>query len=163
MQVQLPIRRGLRAAFLCGVFMTGLFCVSCSKKTDDGADPQVTTKGSIEVTAQLVEIRGEFYPNNLYDYAYILKYKVLQTHRGKVHADTILVGQYNPLKPRSSVADERVKDIGGNLKKFVAGDVHRMALEVPIDDYYMGPIGNKYQGEDKGPIYWAVWTNRVVR
>jgi len=75
----------------------------------------------------------------------------------------ILVGHYNPLKPRAKAADARSGEIGGNLKKFTAGNIHRMALEVPLDDYYMGPIINKYHGEDKSPLYWAVWTNRVVR
>lgn len=138
-------------------------CASCGEKKDTGTDTDVTTKGSVEVTAQLVEIRGEFPPNNLYDYVYVLKYKVLETHRGKADGETILVAQYNPLKARSEAADPKAKGIGGTLKRFKAGEVHRMALEVPLDDYYMGPMINKYHEESAGPIYWAVWTNRVVR
>ena len=61
------------------------------------------------------------------------------------------------------MADARVQQIGGNLKTFRVGDIHRLAMEVPIDDYYMGGIINKYFGEIKDPLYWAVWTNRVVR
>jgi hypothetical protein len=38
-----------------------------------------------------------------------------------------------------------------------------MALEVPIDDYYMGGIINKYFGESEDPIYWALWTNLVIK
>jgi len=34
-----------------------------------------------------------------------------------------------------------------------------MALEAPIDDYFMGGIVNKYFGQSTEPIYWAVWTN----
>ena len=138
-----------------------LFCTSCRKQTDDGADPKVTTLGSAEVTAQLVEIRDTFPPNNLYDYVYILKYAVVDVHRGKIDGKTILVGQYNPLKPRAQAADARSGEIGGNLKKFAAGDIHRMALETPLDDYYMGPIINKYHGQDDSPLHWAVWTNKV--
>ena len=141
-----------------------LFCLSsCSKKVEDGVDPSVTKLGSIEVTAKLEEIRNTFPPNNLYDYVYVLKYRVLMTHRGKVGGETILVGQYNPLKPRTEAADARCGAIGGNVKKFSVGDVHRMALETPLDDFYMGPIINKYHDEDKSPLYWAIWTNRVVR
>lgn len=140
-----------------------LVCVSCSKKVEDGADAKVTKSGSTEVTAQLVEIRDTFPPNNLYDYVYILKYRVLATHRGKVDGETILVGHYNPLKSRAEAADAKSGEIGGNVKKFAAGDIHRLALETPLDDFYMGPIINKYHGEDKSPLYWAVWTNRVVR
>jgi hypothetical protein len=145
-----------------------LFCilvlsVSCSMKPDTGEDDKVTTLGSIEVTAQLLEIKGKIIDDPLYDYAHVMKYKVLKVHRGKVSSDIIYVGHYNPAEPRSSVADARVPQIGGNLKRFRAMDIHRMALEVPIDDYYMGGIINKYFGETKDPIYWAVWTNLVTK
>jgi len=140
-----------------------LFSLSCSKKTHDGKDAEVTTLGSVEVTAQLTEIRGEFPPNDLYDYVYVLKYQVLETHRGKIEGDSILVAQYNPLKPRAQAADARAEGIGGNVKRFRAGDVHRLALDVPFDDYYMGPVINKYHEEATEPLYWGVWTNRVSR
>jgi hypothetical protein len=152
-----------KCTLMLGVLMLVSFCASCSKKTDSGADPKVTTLGSTEVTATLEEIRETFPPNNLYDYVYILKYRVMETHRGKLEGDTILVGHYNPLKPRAQVADARSGEIGGNVKKFSVGDIHRMALETPLDDFYMGPIINKYHGELKDTPYWAVWTNMVVR
>ena len=141
----------------------GRLCVSCKKESDSGADPSLATRGSIEVTAQLTEIPGEFPDIARYDYVYILKYEVQNVHRGKVDSETIYVGHYNPRKPRAKVADARVPEIGGNLDKFRVGKVHRMALEVPIDDYYMGGIINKYFREDTGPLYFAVWTNRVIR
>ena len=62
-----------------------------------------------------------------------------------------------------TVADARVPQIGGNLKQFRVGDVHHMALEVPIDDYFMGGIINKYFGVVKDPIYWAVWTDKAAK
>jgi len=140
-----------------------LLGASCAERADTGADPNVTTLGSIEVTAQLAEVRGELINDPLYDYAHVMKYKILQVHRGKVDKDIIYVGHYNPAEPRSSVADARVQEIGGNVKQFRVGDIHRMALEVPIDDYYMGGIINKYFGEVNEPVYWAVWTNQVVK
>lgn len=136
---------------------------SCSKKPDTGEDNNVTALGSIEVTAQLLEIRGKIIDDPLYDYAHVMKYKVLQVHRGKVDGDTIYVGHYNPAEPRGSVADARVRQIGGNIRSFKVTDIHRMALEAPIDDYYMGGIINKYFGESNDPIYWAVWTNLVTK
>ena len=142
-----------------------LLMASCAKKTADtpaSADPKLSTLGSIEVTARLEEIPGEVRNDPLYDYAHVMKYKVLQVHRGKVDKDTIYVGHYNPAKPRDGVADARVQQIGGNLKQFRVGDVHRMALEVPIDDYFMGGIINKYFGVVNDPIYWAVWTNKAA-
>lgn len=151
-------------SWLTGIGLMALMAglCSCGAKPDPGIDDNVTKRGTTEVTAELVEIRGEFVNRLDYDYAFIMKYKVKQVHRGKVDGDIIYVGQYNPQKPRDKVADARVTDVGGNLKKFRPGDVHRLALEMPIDDYFMGGIINRYFEEYKGPIYWALWTNRVV-
>ncbi len=138
--------------------------MACSARSTQavatGEDPDVTTRGSIEVTAELVEIPdGAIFKRDLYNYATILKNRVRQVHRGQVEADTIFVGHYNPWKPRAQAADNHVEGIGGNLEAFAAGQVHRMALEAPIDDHYMGGIINKYFGHTTEPIYLAVWTN----
>ena len=166
-------------------------CSGCRKSASDGSDEKVTTLGTTEVTAELTEIPGEFPPNNLYDYAYVLKYRVLKTHRGTVNGATILVAQYNPLKPRAEAADAKAEGIGGNLKSFRAGEVHRMALATPLDDYCMAGVINKYSAHKSAgavqamppsaaatqpaapeqpavrgeaqTIYWALWTNRVGR
>jgi hypothetical protein len=123
-------------------------------------DPHLATNGSVEVTARLVEIpEGAIFKRDLYDYATVLKYQVLQVHRGKVDGDTLYVGHYNPWKPRAEAADKRAPKVGGNARQFEAGQTHRMALEVPIEDYFMGGIVNKYFGKTTDTIYWAVWTN----
>jgi len=134
---------------------------SCGRQAETDENDAVETLGSIEVTAKLVDVPGEFVNRPLYDYAFVMKYEVLAVHRGDVDGNTLYIGHYNPLEPRASVADARVPEVGGNLSKFRAGDVHRMALEVPIDDHYMGGIINRYFGKEQtGPIYWAVWTDR---
>jgi hypothetical protein len=143
-----------------------VLCVSCARDAAGpaatGEDPEVTARGSIEVTAELVEIpEGAIFKRELYNYATVLKYQIVEVHRGKVDGQTIYVGHYNPFKPRSEAADQRVEGVGGNLKTFRAGQVHRLALEVPIEDHFMGGIVNKYFGKETGPIYWAVWTNLV--
>ena len=137
---------------------------SCGKPSggsNSAADPALTSKGSIEVTAKLIEVpEGAVFKRDLYDYATILKYEVTAVHRGAVtQGATIYIGHYNPWKPRTEAADKKVKDIGGTLREFRADDTHRMALEVPIDDHFMGGIVNKYFGKETGPLYWAVWTN----
>lgn len=146
-------------------FGTGVILLGgCSAGPDPGIDDQVTTRGAAEVTARLVEILSDFPPNKLYDYVYVMKYEVLETHRGGTLPQFIYVGHYNPLKPRNAVVDKRVEDIGGNLQSFKPGEVHRMALESPLDDYFMGGVINEY-GTDPAatPVYWAVWTNQVRR
>jgi hypothetical protein len=146
--------------------LIGLVLGACAGPAPtDGADPKVTTLGTVEVTAKLVDVTGEFPPNDLYDYAYVMKYEVVQVHRGEA-SGTILVGQYNPLKKRAEAADQRSGEIGGNVTRFRVGDIHRLALDVPIDAFCMAGIINKYADENQptdAPIYWAVWTNRVVQ
>ena len=144
----------------------GLMAGACAQKREGtgspSADPELAKRGSIEVTARLVEIpEGAIFQRELYNYATVLKYQVLEVHRGKVKGQTIYVGHYNPAKPRSEVADRRVPEVGGNLKSFRAGQEHRMALEDSMLDHFTGGILNKYSEEDTDPIYWAVWTDQV--
>ena len=153
-------RTGFEWTVCWTLILMSAMLVSCGQKQAAARDSKVSSMGSIEVTAELEEIRGEFVNKANYDYAFVMKYKVLEVHRGEIEGDTIYVGHYNPEKARAEVADARVPDIGGSLKRFHAGEVHRMALEAPIDDYYMGGIINRYFEEYKGPIHWAVWTDR---
>jgi hypothetical protein len=136
---------------------------SCGKGPDTppaALDPHLATNGTVEVTARLEEIPdGAIFKRDLYDYATILKYRVLKVHRGKVDGDTLYVGHYDPWKPRGEAADKRAPKIGGSVRQFRAGQTHHMALEVPIEDYFMGGIVNKYFGKTTNTLYWAVWTD----
>lgn len=141
-----------------------LLLAACGEKAGTaGADERVTSRGTVEVTARLVEIpEGAIFQRDLYDYATILKYEVVEAHRGTLaKGATIYVGHYNPWKPRAEAADKRVKDIGGDLRAFRAGALQRMALESPMDDHFMGGIVDKYFGKRDGSAYWAVWTNEA--
>lgn len=151
-----PIPLSLITAMLVFITIQG-----CTQPQNAVPNPKLSTLGTVEVTAKLLDTGGEFPPNDLYDYAHVMKYEVITAHRGKVDGTIIYVGHYNPLKPRASAADERVKEIGGNVTKFVVGDVHHMALAVPIDENFMGGIVNKLPESEKGPIYWALWTDRA--
>jgi len=144
----------------------GLMAAACTPRRESaaspGTDPDLAKRGSIEVTARLVEIPdGAIFQREGYNYATVLKYQVLEVQRGRVKGQTIFVGHYNPFKPRSEAADRRVQGVGGNLKSFRAGEVHRMLLEDSMLDHYMGGILNKYYGQDADPIYWAVRTDLV--
>jgi len=136
--------------------MLSLFAVSCS--TPPSVDSEVTTLGTMEVSAQLVEIPGPFPANDLYNYAYVMKYRVVSVHRGQLADKDIYVAHYNPLKARSKAQDEFSGKLGGHLQRFRPGDVHRMALQAPLDQYWMGGVIDKYHKE-KGQRYWSVWTN----
>jgi hypothetical protein len=129
--------------------------------TGRGEDEKVKSLGSVEVTARLVEIPdGAIFERDLYHYAGILKYEVVAVHRGSLPiGGTIYVGHYDPWKPRDEAAQRQVKDVGGTLRKFEAGRLNRMALETPMDEFYLGAIVDKYFGKREGSAYWAVWTN----
>jgi hypothetical protein len=159
--MSLRTKRTVVGSLFVGV---GLMAAACANRREGAAssDPELAKRGSIEVTARLVEIpEGAIFQRELYNYATVLKYQVLEVHRGNVKGETIYVGHYNPFKPRSEASDRRVHDIGGNLRSFRDGQVHRMALEDSMLDRFTGGILNKYSGEDTDPIYWAVWTNLV--
>lgn len=146
------------------VLVLAVMSAGCSSRTAGaaGSGPEVSRRGTIEVTAKLVEIPADsIFDRKLYNYANVLKYEVLEVHRGRVKGQIIYVGHYNPARPRSEVADRLVPNIGGNLKAFRAGQVHRMALEGSMLDDFTGGILNKYDQEDVDPIYWAVWTDLV--
>jgi hypothetical protein len=131
--------------------------VSCGKSAPS---PELATQGDTEVTAKLTAIGGDFPPNKLYDYMFVMKYRVLKIHRGKVEGEDIFVGHYNPLKPRETAEDKYSGKVGGNVDRFQVGDVHRMALEAPLDELFMGGIIDKHLKE-KGTRYRAIWTDRA--
>ncbi len=148
-------------SFWCGLLLTGLSFPACSgPQRSSGIDAEVTTAGSVEITAELLDIPGKFPSNDLYDYAYILKYRVRAVHRGHVGSKNILVAHYNPLKARSEAENEFSGKVGGTVRRFKEGDLHRLALEEPLDDYYMGGVIDKF--EEDGTRYWSVWANLVI-
>jgi len=113
----------------------------------------------VEATGELVELpEGAIVRKDLYEYATVLKYRVIQTHRGALPHETVLVAHYNPHKPRGEAADEWVTDVGGNVKAFVPGERHRMVLEPDAERRFEGGIVNLYY-EEPGDIYWAVRTD----
>ncbi len=144
-----------------------LISAACSPSASMGggtpsSDPELARHGTIEVTAKLVEIpEGAIFERELYNYATVLKYQVIEVHRGSVRGQTIYVGHYNPFKPRADAADQLVPNIGGDLKTFREDQVERMSLDGSMLDEFSGAILNKYFEEDPDPIYWAVWTDLV--
>ena len=159
-----PLRKYQVSALIVLLLLALVSCGRNASGPSQGAnDPALTTNGTVEVTAKLVEIpEGAIFKRDLYDYATILKYQVLKVHRGEVKGDVLYIGQYNPWKPRSEAADRRAPNIGGNLRQFEAGQIQHLALDVPIEDFFMGGIVNKYFGKTSGPLYWAVWTDLVA-
>ena len=140
------------------VTMTLAAFSACGHKAAAVNDPQLHKVGAVEVIARLVDIPEPFPANDVYNYGYVFRYQVLEVKRGKVEGKEIFVAQYNPLKPRETVKDEFSGNIGGHLASFRAGDVHHMALDSPVDQFWLGGIVDKCF-EQPGVRYWAVWTD----
>jgi len=144
-------------SLLATVLLGAALATSCAEAPPS---PELAANGDTEVTAKLTAIGGEFPPNKLYDYMFVMKYHVLKVHRGKVEGEDIYVGHYNPLKPRAAAGDKHSGKVGGNVDRFHVGDVHRMALEAPLDELFMGGIIDKHINEP-GTRYRAIWTDRA--
>ncbi len=146
-----------RRSLLAPIVTFAILATSCAQAPPS---PELSANGDTEVTARLTAIGGDFPPNKLYDYMFVMKYHVLTVHRGKVDGEDIFVGHYNPLKPRATAADKHSGKVGGNVDRFRVGDVHRMALEAPLDELFMGGIVDKHINE-QGTRYRAIWTDRA--
>jgi hypothetical protein len=136
-------------------------------RVESGEDEMVCKLGRIEVTARLVERPEQFPQLGAYRYTYVLKYQVVKVHRQDPEkkyllnpGDEIFVGHYKPWMPRSQIKDSDWGDspLGGKLDHFVAGEVHRMALDYELQnlapsgalDYCFPSVTNRF---------FALWTN----
>lgn len=108
----------------------------------------------IVVTAKLVEIPSKFPPDDLYDYAYVMKYEVAG---GKLDGKTILVAHYKPRRARKKIKDQMKKYVGGKLKHFKQGDVHVMTLDPDLQKIWQGAVIDDFFSSDrKSTRYWCL-------
>ena len=108
----------LDSGFLCACSAGHIMCEKTKQWNRYSGDH---SRQASKPPGRLPEIPGEFPANDLYNYAYVLKYQVLEVHRGKVDSKEIFVAHYNPLKPRSGVQDEVSGKVGGNLNDVQGG------------------------------------------
>ena len=97
------------------------------------------------VTAKLVEIPSKFPPDDLYDYAYVMRYEVIG---GPLDKSTILVAHYKPAQPRSKIKDKMKAHVGGKLRSFVQGDVHKLKLTADLKKHWKGALIDEYSATD---------------
>lgn len=158
-----------RIALLPTAFLCLLSLSACKEKGDTGsakpasralsvpAKPPV--EGSLVLTAELDEIAGQFPANDLYNYAYVMKYKVIKVLQGTYADSVILVAHYNPKMARDEIKDEQDTKVGGGLKSFQAGDAHYLVLD-PLDGVWTGAVEDDYFKE-KRPRYWGLWVDKA--
>ena len=99
----------------------------------------------LTVTAKLVEIPSKFPPDDLYDYAYVMRYEVIG---GALDKSTILVAHYKPAQPRSKIKDKMKAHVGGKLRSFVQGDVHKLKLTPDLKKLWKGALIDEYSATD---------------
>ena len=108
----------------------------------------------LEVTAKLVEIPSKMPPDDLYDYAYVMRYQV---QGGPLDKQFILVAHYKPLVPRSKIKDKMKAQVGGKLRSFNRGDVHKLKLAADLKSIWKGALVDEYAATDHKSIrYWCL-------
>ena len=109
---------------------------------------------NVEVTAKLVEIPSKMPPDDLYDYAYVMRYQV---QGGELDKQFILVAHYKPLVPRSKIKDKMKDQVGGKLRSFNQGDVHKLKLAGDLKAIWKGALVDEYAATDhKSVRYWCL-------
>jgi hypothetical protein len=109
---------------------------------------------NLEVTAKLVEIPSKMPPDDLYDYAYVMRYQV---QGGELDKQFILVAHYKPLVPRSKIKDKMKDQVGGKLRSFNQGDVHKLKLAADLKAIWKGALVDEYAATDhKSVRYWCL-------
>jgi len=115
---------------------------------------QADNASPLEVTAKLLEIPSKMPPDDLYDYAYVMRYQV---QGGALDKQFILVAHYKPLVPRSKIKDKMKTQVGGKLRNFNQGDVHKLKLAVDLKAIWKGALVDEYAATDhKSVRYWCL-------
>jgi hypothetical protein len=108
----------------------------------------------LDITAKLVEIPSKLPPDDLYDYAYVMRYQV---QGGPLDKQFILVAHYKPLQPRSKIKDKMKSQVGGKLRSFNQGDVHKLKLSADLKEIWKGALLDEYSATDhKSVRYWCL-------
>jgi hypothetical protein len=122
------------------------------------AGSPIEASDTVVMTARLIEIPGTMPPNDIYNYVFVMKYRVIKVEKGRYDGQEILVGVYNPLIPRKQLKDAMKNNAAGDVAKFVVGDKHRLSLLTPIEKVWKDQVEDDYIDSDL-PKYYAVRTD----
>ncbi|MFP4418565.1 MAG: hypothetical protein ACOC41_09020 [Chitinivibrionales bacterium] len=170
----MKLQKIISAALITLVSIIGLtvavsaekYVVGSSRPSSQNVEksPQATQKNpdqdTLVIKARLLEIPGTFPPNDLYNYVYIMKYRVLSVEKGSFDNREILVGHYNPRIARDKVSGDMDTLVNGNVQSFDIGDKHRLVLVKPLIEVWDGAVEDDYfdSNEDK---YYALTTDKA--
>jgi hypothetical protein len=110
--------------------------------------------GVVNVTAKLVEIPSKPPPDDLYDYAFVMRYEVTG---GPLDKSTILVAHYKPLIARSKIKDKMKPYVAGKVRGFAQGDVQKLKLSPELKKIWKGPLIDDFAATDRKSVrYWCL-------
>ena len=136
-----------RRSFLTAVVVGTAGALAAGPRTARAAEP-------ITVTAKLVEIPAKFPPDDLYDYAFVMRYEVIG---GPMDKQSILVAHYKPRQPRSKIKPPMKEHVGGKLRSFVQGDVHKLKLDPALKSVFTGALIDEFAATDRKSVrYWCL-------
>jgi hypothetical protein len=139
-------RRVVHGAWLGALAAAVLVAGAPSARAADPAE--------IAVRAKLVEIPSTLPPDDLYDYAYVMRYEVIG---GPMDKQSILVAHYKPRVPRSKIKDGAKLHVGGKLRSFAQGDVHRLKLSPDLKKLWKGALVDEFAATDRKSVrYWCL-------
>ena len=146
------------AGFSLALFLPVLFLTGCDKRAETAKAADLPATGGLAVEARLEELPGPFPANDLYDYVFVMKYRVLKVLRGRYDDSIILVGHYNPRMARSEVAGGMDSLVDGTLTSFHPGDVHQLVL-TRLDSAWTQAVEDNYF-RDARARYFARWVSK---
>ena len=123
-------------------FVTLILCAPAARAGEPAGVPTST----IEVTARLTKIPGKFPADELYDYVYVMQYQV---EGGALDKQTILVAHYKPRRARNEIDDNMKKVVGGSLKRFEVGAVHKLTLTAEMRKVWKGAVVDEFFDTDR--------------
>jgi hypothetical protein len=111
--------------------------------------PGLATAEELTVTAKLVEIPAKFPPDDLYDYAFVLRYEVLG---GPLDKKSIFVAHYKPRQPRNKIKDKMKDVVKGKLRSFTQGDTHKLKLTSELKKVWQGALLDEFAATDRKSV-----------
>jgi hypothetical protein len=117
------------------------------------AAPAKAGGDTLVVTARLIEIPGKMPGNDLYNYVFIMKYRIVKVEKGSAGGTELLVGVYNPLIPRAQIKDKMAALAKGDVAKFEMGNVHKLTLVKPIEKIWKDAVEDGYMDSDADKYY----------
>jgi len=108
----------------------------------------------ITVTAKLVEIPSKFPSDELYDYAYVMRYEVTD---GPMKGQSIFVAHYKPRQARSAIKDKMKTVVSGKVRTFHQGDLHKLQLTPDLKSVWKGALVDEFASTDRKSVrYFAL-------